>query len=320
MFDKPITRRTAISVIGSSLGIGAGSASRTGRSRPAITLDQNNGDAELRADPTYCRVSAGLLDEMGAKVGEQIRVGCADCTSGYESGLYTVLGTVSSKRTIQMGKDGLDRIGGKNNASGFARAYAPHPDYETRAEADENDEYVEILRDDGEESDLVACAVHGGWIEYRTDRQSAHVADALDATEWSCAGYNSGGGAYDRWHVASTDVDRRAFPGLDRIADREFSHAVSFHGFSGDGIAVGGGAPEGLRTGVRDEIRVATDGAYDVYLADEDGPYAGNSPENFVNWLTEDGNGLQIEQEWDARVDDWETVADAVARVYDDVT
>lgn len=106
-----------------------------------------------------------------------------------------------------MGKEGLDRLGLKNNSSGFVRTNGSHPGYGTRKKAEKHDEYVEILVDDGEQFDLVACAAHGSWIEYRTDDQAAHVADALGVTEWSCMGYNNGGGAYDRWHITSTDID-----------------------------------------------------------------------------------------------------------------
>ena len=93
---------------------------------------------------------------------------------------------------------------------------------------------------------------------------------------------------------------------------------MSFHGFSKDGVAVGGGADDGLKTTVRDAIDDATGGRYDVYVPDEGSPYAGTSPENFVNWLTESGAGVQIVQCWDARSDDWRAIADAVVDVYED--
>ncbi|WP_139172773.1 poly-gamma-glutamate hydrolase family protein [Halopelagius longus] len=283
--------------------------------RSGITVEKNNGDAVVRSDEERCNVSDAVLDEAGVSTGEQIRVRDEGGASKYTSGLYTVAGNCRRADTVEMGTDGLRRMAFDRGAAVSVRAGAPHPAYETRAEARANDEYVELLRDGG--SGLVACAPHGGYIEYRTDRQAARVAETLDATEWSCVGYNDGGGAYDRWHVGSTDIDRRSFPKLDEIADRGFDHAVSFHGFSTDAIAVGGGAPEPLRLAVRDAIDEATGGRYDVRLADEDGPYGGDSPENFVNWLTADGNGVQIEQSSDARSDDWDTIADAVAEVYE---
>lgn len=317
MSEDGISRRRALKTMGTSVGIGAVGQIlvQNARATNTVTIKRNEGDSALRGRDECCTVNDEILRGMGVTVGEQIRVGCNACRSEYESGLYTVVGNGPSSDTIEMSKDALGRLGLKNNTSGFARAYAPHPDYETRNDASEHDEYVEILLDDGEQSDLIACAVHGGWIEYRTDAQSAYVADELGVTEWSCVGYNSGGGAYDRWHITSTDVDRRSFPKLDRIGDRGFAHAVSFHGFGESGIAIGGGADESLQAAIRDEIDTATDGRYDVYLADSDGAYAGNSSENFVNWLSDD-NGIQIEQSWDARTDDWETIAAAVVQVY----
>ncbi|WP_336343472.1 poly-gamma-glutamate hydrolase family protein [Halalkalicoccus ordinarius] len=303
--------------VGSSLGLSVGAKTlvRNGKATDSITIRRYNGDATLRRE--HCTVGEDRLEEGGIEIGEQIRVGSDDFHSTYDSGLYTVVGTASSPGTVEMNKEGLARLGLKNNTSGFVRANAPHPEYETRGEADEHDEYGEILVDDGEQSDLVACAVHGGWIEYRTDEQAAYVAEALDVTEWSCVGYNDGGGAYDRWHITSTDIDRRAFPKLDRIGDRGFTHAVSFHGFSEPGIAIGGTASRSLRMKFRDEIDGMAEGKYDVYLAD-DGPYAGDSPENFANWIAGGDGGVQIEQSWDARTDDWEAIAAAVVEVYSD--
>jgi phage replication-related protein YjqB (UPF0714/DUF867 family) len=282
-------------------------------------LEKNNQNSDLRGEDEYVLASSGLLDELDVSVGEQIRAGSSTDSAEYESALYTVVGESSSRETVGMSKSALDRLGLKKDTTGFARGYAPpHPEYETRDEADTNDEYVEVLVDDGQQSELVACAAHGGWIEYRTDKQSKYVAETLDVTEWSCVGYNSGGGAYDRWHITSTDINPNSFPELRSISDRQFTHAVSFHGFSDDGIAIGGGAADALKEDVRDAIDAATDGRYEVYLT-SDSDYDGDSAENFVNWITADDNGIQIEQGWDARVDDWENIADAVAGVYSDM-
>ena len=286
----------------------------------AVSVERTADDPRLRGTRTRCLAS--LEGEAGAVApGEQLRIGGASDESENKTrdgcALYTVIDTARSPRTIEMGSDALERLDLTHREDGIARRYAPHPTYETRAAAKANDEYVEILRDDGREADLVACAVHGGRIEWRTDQQAAYVADALEATEWSCVGYNSGGGAYDRWHVTSTDIDRRSFPGLDRIADRGFAHAVSFHGLSNDGIAVGGGAAESFKRRVRDAIVDATDGRYDVSIVTS-GEYAGNSPDNFVNWLAANGNGVQLEQSWDARDDDWQPIAEAIIEVYRD--
>lgn len=317
---RRLTRRNVLKAFGAGAGIAAGAPalSSATAAKTGLTIDMNNGDGALRHRDERCNLSDNVLGERDVAIGEQVRVRCADDDATYESGLFTVVGDSRKRDTVEMSKDGLDRLGFEKRSGGSVRTYAPHPDYATREEASENDEFVEILRDDGEQSALVACAPHGGWIEYPTDRQSARVADALGVTEWTCAGYNSGGGAFDRWHITSTAISPRSFPELGTIADRGFDHAVSFHGFTQSGVAVGGGAPESVRRDLRDAIDAATDGRYDVYLADEDGPYAGQSSNNFVNWLTADGNGIQVEQSWDARVDDWRTIADAVSEFYAD--
>lgn len=310
-----------LQVLGTTFTIGASSSliADSGRATTvdAVQIEKINGKTPLRGEEEHCTISEGLLEALNVELGSQIRIGSADRNAAYASGLYTVVDTHPQSGTIGLSKSGLDRLDLRNKTDGLARRYAPHPDYDSRAEADANDEYVEILDDDGSQSTLVVCAPHGGWIEYLTDEQARRVATELDVTEWSCAGYNSGGGAYDRWHITSTDISRRAFPELDRIADRGFTHAVSFHGFSADGIAIGGGADESLKTDIRDEIDDATNGEYDVSVA-SDGEYDGDSSENFVNWLTETDEGIQIEQGWDARSNDWDVIADAVSRVYAD--
>lgn len=278
------------------------------RSEASVTISRRS----AVSDGEYCTLGADVLDELDATVGEQVRVRCDG--QGLESGLYTVVETDPTDGVVGVAPRGLERLGFEDGASGVVRAWGPHPRYDTRAAAEANDELVELLDDRG--ADLVACAPHGGRIEHPTHEQSATVAESLGTTGWSCVGYNDGGGAYDRWHVTSTALSRRSFPGLDRIGDRSFEYAVSFHGFSQDGVAVGGRAPASLKRDVRDAIRSAVGGGYDVSLADGDGAYAGTAPENVVNWLA-DGNGVQIEQGQGVRDDHAQDVADAVAGVFD---
>lgn len=321
MTNWSASRRQTLKLLGSSVGVGtAANAGLSGRAQAATTttLEENNRNAVLRGEDEHVLVSAGLLEEMGVSPGEQIRAGSTHKSADYDSVLYTVVGKNSERETINMSKSGFDRLGLKKDTPGFGRGYAPHPEYETRDEGDTNDEYAEVLVDDGQQSELVACAAHGGWIEYRTDKQSEYIADELGVTEWSCVGYNSGGGAYDRWHITSTDISPASFPKLASISQRQFTHAVSFHGFSEDGIAIGGGAPNSLKEEMRDAIDAATDGQYNVSVTADDN-YNGDSPENFVNWITEASNGIQIEQGWNARTDGWANIADAVAGVYSNI-
>jgi len=260
-------------------------------------------------------IQADTLEAYNVGGGEQVRLSAPDASAAYNSVLRTVPRDVFEAGTWDCAR-ACRKLDVEQDSELAVEPFAPHPEYTTRAQAKENDEFVEILDDSGG-SDLVVTAPHGGRIEYRTDDQSGLVADALGATDWSCVGFNSGGGAYDRWHITSTKISPQSFPKLGEIADRDFAYAVSFHGFGEEGIAVGGGASHELKRTVRQAIEDATDERYDVYIPDADGPYAGVSSENYVNWLTADGDGIQIEQCLDARKDDWQAVAEAVVSVFD---
>ncbi|NHN46008.1 hypothetical protein G9464_00155 [Halostella sp. JP-L12] len=292
----------------------ASNAAATEEGTTELTIAAHSGDDALRGEAERCKLSRSLLAALGVSVGEQVRLGPRGTCGTFDCGLFTVAGACDRRATALVDDAGLDRLGIRDGTEGVALPFAVHPEYDTREAAADADEYVETLRERAR-ADLVACAPHGGWIEHPTDEQAARVADALGATEWSCAGYNDVGGAYDRWHVTSTALHPRSFPKLGRIVDRGFAHAVSFHGFSGSGVAVGGGAPASLKVEVRDAIAAET--GHDAYLADADGAYAGDSPENVVNRLTAAGNGVQIEQSPAVR-GDWAAVADAVASVYAD--
>ena len=312
----PVSRRRTLKSLGIAFGTAVTASNATAKKDDTtkLTIAAHSGDGDLYGEAERCKLSRSLLTDLDARVGEQVRLGPRGNSGDYDCGLFTVVGTCDRRETALVDDAGLDRLGVRDGTKGVAYPYAVSPTCDTREAAADADEYVEILRE-GSRADLVACAPHGGWIEHPTDEQAARVADALGGTEWSCVGYNDGGGAYDRWHVTSTALHRRSFPALAGIADRGFAHAVSFHGFSKRGVAVGGGAPDSLKAEVRDAIDAET--GHDAYLADEDGAYGGDSPENVVNWLTEDGNGVQIEQSAAVR-EDWAAVADAVAGVFAD--
>jgi phage replication-related protein YjqB (UPF0714/DUF867 family) len=188
----------------------------------------------------------------------------------------------------------------------------------------DNNEFGEFLDETGAtHTGLVVCAPHGGVIENYTDEQAERVFDQLDGagkdvSSWRCKGWQGEIGAYDAWHITSTEISRDSFPYLDQIADRGFGYAVSFHGYGEEDIAVGGGASTAFKTQIAVAIQSAVGTAYDVTVVN-DGPYGGTSPENFVNWLTSASNGVQIEQPYGARRDYGQAIADAVASVFEGI-
>lgn len=192
----------------------------------------------------------------------------------------------------------------------------------TDAEAEAQSEFVERLVDDGSNTGLIAIAPHGGWIEMHTDDQAALVQSLLagkGASSWICKGYKQGGGAYERWHVTSSELSRRSFPGLDAIADRGFGYAVSFHGMTHEIVLIGGSAPNEIKQMVKSAILGAVAGSgIEVSVANATDLYNGDSPDNVVNWLTAgDQGGVQIEQCLRARSVYGLDIAAAVAGVFD---
>jgi phage replication-related protein YjqB (UPF0714/DUF867 family) len=194
---------------------------------------------------------------------------------------------------------------------------------ETLAWLETNNEYGEFLDETTtSHTDVIVCAPHGGVIENYTDDQARWFYDRVDShhskdcSAWYAAGWQSEIGAYDAWHITSTEISRDSFSLLDSIGDRAFTYAVSFHGYSGSDILVGGGASSALKDEVKEAIEDAIGEAYTVTVVSS-GPYAGTSEDNFVNWLTSSGsNGIQIEQPYGARRDYGQDIAEKVADVF----
>ncbi|KIG17646.1 hypothetical protein DB30_02921 [Enhygromyxa salina] len=237
--------------------------------------------------------------------------------------LYTVgeVRNESSSKRIRMGMAARSRLGTTNTFS--AKLYtAVVAEGLSDAQAQAQSEFVERRVDDGVHTGLVVIAPHGGFIEPRTDNQAEFMRSLLagkGVSSWVCKGYKLGGGAYDQWHITSTDLSRSSFPGLDAIADRGFDYAVSFHGLSQELVIVGGGGPQQLKAAVRDAIaNVLAGTGIEVTIAQPGDQYAGDSPDNVVNWLTGWGTGgIQIEQSLRARQEHWQDIATAVAQVFD---
>lgn len=240
-----------------------------------------------------------------------------------EFALYTV-GDVRGEpgnNRCRMGLSARCRLGLTSTFPATLLTSVVAPDGTSDQDAAALGEFVERLVDDGASTSICVLAPHGGFIERYTDEQAEHVQTRLaakDASSWICKGYKPGGGAYNRWHITSTELSPNSFPGLGQIANRGFAYALSFHGMSHDIVLVGGGAPFALRQQIRDAIEAATLGSITVTVAADGDIYPGDSPNNVVNWLTAGGTGgVQIEQSMAAREQWGLAIADAVADVFE---
>lgn len=264
-------------------------------------------------DEYACSVSKALV---GIQVGDQVRIR----RNAHEYALFTV----EEKRNgdavnvVRMGQAARERLGTSNTFAGSLVNPVPAKGL-SDGQAENANEFVERLVDDGDNDGLVVIAPHGGMIERNSDRQAEVVAEALGCSSWICKGWKAGGGCYTRWHITTTKISPRSFPGLAQIQNRGFAYSVAFHGMSGDGVLIGGGAPMELKQLVKSALEDVLPQNVDVTITNG-GYNSGTSPENVVNWLTADGGGgIQLEQGMDVRSAHWEKVAQAIINLYSDL-
>jgi len=270
----------------------------------------------------HCSADPEKLATVGRALGHQVRIKRNDS----EYGLYTVseVRQESPDNIVRMGEGGRERLGTDKEFAGTLDSQVPHPTFTDEQKARDHDEFIEQLEDNGRHTGLIAIAPHGGDIEQYTDLQAEHVASRLAAkgvSSWRCKGYKQGG-AFEAWHITSTDINEACFPGLNSVISRGFKHAVAFHGYTPEpgqpDILVGGTSP--LREEIVMAIKDAVAGSgITVELPDpiRDKDFNGDSLLNIVNRLTANrAGGVQIEQSLRARSSQGQDIADAVANVY----
>ena len=270
----------------------------------------------------HCSADPERVATVGRALGHQVRIKRNDS----EYGLYTVseVRQENPDGIVRMSGAGRERLGTNEGFAGTLDSQVPDPSC-TDAEAEAEGEFVERLSDDGINRGLIVIAPHGGDIERYTDEQAECVASQLAAkgvSSWLCKGWKPGGGAFERWHITSTDIHEASFPLLDSIIARCFTYAVAFHGYTPDpgqpDILVGG------TSALREEVVMAikdavADSDITVELSDpiRDKVFNGDNLLNIVNRLTASGRtGIQIEQSLRARSSCGRAIADAVATVY----
>jgi len=267
---------------------------------------------DLRDRREHCASAARLLASLDGGLRQQVRIHRND-----EFALYTVSELLheTTDPVVRMGLGGRRRLQADDEFDAVLDTKVVDPDL-SDTEARDAGELVERLDDDGCQAHLIAIAPHGGDIEEHTDEQAERVAKRLGAqlaTAWRCKGWKPGGGAFDRWHITSTDLNPVGFPLLNSVISRRFTHAVAFHGFDDEpGVLIGGTAPAEVKEGLARAIRQVLPVGLDVRVALPTERYGGDDPTNIVNRLSPCG-GIQIEQGPSPRDDHACEIADVVA-------
>jgi len=268
----------------------------------------------------HCSAHHSQITAIGRDIGQQVRVEryAPDGVTLLDFGVYTVIAVHDEEPDVvfvgyrdpesthhdlrdRLGLSSIDPFTGKINS-----------------QVTDDSEFTEHLTDNGCHQALIVTAPHSGNIELYTGEQAERVRERLASkcvSVWVCEGFKQGGGAFDRWHITSTDISEESFPKLKTVIGRGFEYAIAFHGWDKDSICVGGSAPPDLKQQIKTAIESAITGSGIVVATDVGCPpdFNGNDPRNFVNRLGV--NGIQIEQSIKARENYHDKIADAVADV-----
>jgi phage replication-related protein YjqB (UPF0714/DUF867 family) len=277
----------------------------------------------------HCLVNRDQLNKIGGNLRRQIRIE-RPTANGTTLALYTVIDVHDQEPdTVFVGyknpEDLRDRLELSRTDAFTGRVNTKVAAVDlSYAEAESNSEFIEDVNDDGYNREVVVIAPHGGHIEKYTDKQAERVGKQLSSkyvSEWICRGFKQGGGAFDRWHITSTDINEDSFPKLKTIIGRQFEYSVAFHGWDHDSICIGGLMPPDMKLQFKTAIMNAVSGSDIVVTKDDDvegtctGNFNGSHPKNIVNRLS--AKGLHIEQSSKARTRFGIQIADAVAGVLD---
>ena len=274
---------------------------------------------DLKARREHCAPAARALASLGGELGQQVRIHLDD-----EFALYTVSELLheTADAVVRMGLGGRRRLMSEKEFAGSLDTKVVDQEL-CDEDARDAGELVERLDDDGSQTHLIAIAPHGGDIEKHTDEQAERVVERLGlhlASVWRAKGWRPDGGAFERWHITSTDLNPVSFPLLASVMSRRFAHAVAFHGFDDEpGVLIGGTAPSELKERLSESIDRVLPARLAVRVALPDERYGGDDPSNLVNRLSPCG-GIQIEQGARAREDFGPDIADAVADVFRQVS
>ncbi|MFY0566772.1 hypothetical protein ACN28E_23435 [Archangium lansingense] len=150
-----------------------------------------------------------------------------------------------------------------------------------------------------------------------------HTADTQRNAIWAAAINNNQRGSLSRYHITATELSGASFPGLGSFLTNRIPYAVSFHGETScttSEVKVGGGIELPFRQGVAEIIREAlNDPSLRVHW--KSGVcFDGSDDDNFVNAMSVDFRGVQLEQDSTIILSDTsrrDTVANAAKSVFD---
>jgi phage replication-related protein YjqB (UPF0714/DUF867 family) len=274
----------------------------------------------LRNEAERCSADPASLASIGRAVRQQVRIRRTDID--HFVAVYTVFQPNPDDRSradvVRTGLTGRERLGTDGELDRVvveARVVDAAPT---------GIRFFEEAEDTANQSYFVVIAPHGGKIEDHTDEQAAEVLSRLQtagfpASLWVCKGFGDHTkGAFDRWHITSTDIHPASFPLLGALMSRQFFYGVAFHGFAREegqsDIYIGGAAPLRLKAAVQRALnRLRLPLQVKISTREDRPKFQGFTPENLINRLA--ASGIHLEQSNEARVFHKE-IAGAVANIF----
>jgi Poly-gamma-glutamate hydrolase len=208
----------------------------------------------LKNAPERCSADPVMLESIGRCIGQQVRIRRRD--DPRFAALFTAKQANPDVRgranVIRAGLTGRQRLGSAKEMPAIVQAQVVDPGPQPDGVS-----FFEVAHDDGKQAYFIAIAPHGGDIEEHTDEQAADAVRELttagfQASLWFCKGDgDQAKGAFDRWHITSTDIHPACFPLLQRLMSRTFCYGVAFHGFQRkedeSDVYIGGAASQSLK-------------------------------------------------------------------------
>jgi phage replication-related protein YjqB (UPF0714/DUF867 family) len=266
---------------------------------------------ELRNEMERCSGDPVMLEPIGRAIGQQVRIVRKDDPRFFA--LYTVKlanpdidqSDPASASVIRTGEAGRERLGTAGEMEAIVQAKVVDA-----ASQPGGVRFFEVADDDGKKVYFAAVAPHGGDIEKSTNEQAADAvrelaAAGFPASLWLCEGYgDQAKGAFDRWHITSTDLQPACFPLLQSLMSRQFCYGVAFHGFQRKNdeadVYIGGAASQPLKAVIERALNDLNLPIKIKISTCQDSPkFQGFSLENLVNRLAT--AGIHLEQSFEAR-------------------
>lgn len=256
-----------------------------------MVLDPPADVAASLAEPAYrCAVSTALANRLDVSTGRHLRV------ESEATRAFVVVHEIyrGDRPTLALAEPGRERLHVHEHSPVSVSGQVPREDPMTARRVGG---FAETVWDAGARDRFLVSACHGGDVEFGTVDAAIRVYRGLrdqgsPCTLWACQGFQPD--AFDRWHVPEPCLSPESYPGLSRLVDRRFDHAVSIHMQNADHVGVGGRVDDKVRHAVGDALRERLPDAKRVVTDLDEMKLTGRSGTNSVNYLAEHG-GLHLE-------------------------